>query len=254
MAYVHFDTTEPPVNRDYTILFEDRELLVVDKPGNLPCHPGGRYFTHTLWGLLKTDYPEVPFFFVNRIDRETSGIVLVAKTGAAAKNCQRQFNTGTVLKTYQVIVEGDFPNGSIRANGYLLKDEKSLIRKKQRFYPVHESKTIPPKAKPCCTEFHLIRKCGGKSLVAAQPITGRLHQIRVTLFSLGYPVMGDKIYGVDDTLFIRFINDHLTDADRRKLCLSRQALHAESFELNHPSSGKRIRFFSGLPEDMACFF
>ena len=190
-----FQPMRTAVRRDYSILFEDHNLLALNKPGNLPCHPGGRYFAHTLWGLLKSNYPEDSIFFVNRLDRETSGIVLVAKTRVAAENCQRQFIAGTVRKKYRVIVEGDFPGGIIRADGYLFKDERSLIRKKQRFLHRHESKTLLVKAKPCCTLFRLIRKSDGKSLVLAEPVTGRLHQIRATLFSLGYPVTGDKIYG-----------------------------------------------------------
>lgn len=254
LEYVHFDLTEPPINRDYSILFEDQTLLVLDKPGNLPCHPGGRYFAHTLWGLLKSDFPEGSFFFVNRIDRETSGIVLIAKTRAAAKHCQRQFNGGTVRKKYRVIVEGEFPGGIICSKGYLLRDEKSLIRKKKRFFHGHGSKTVPADAKPCCTLFRLIQKHGGKSLIAVEPKTGRLHQVRATLSSMGYPVTGDKIYGVDETFFLRFIDDRLTVSDRRKLCLSRQALHGASLELNHPVSGRKVRFFSRLPEDMADLF
>ena len=94
VAYVGFDEAEPPVSIDYDILFEDDALLVVNKPGNLPCHPGGRYFKHTLWHLLSRRYDTAPLCFVNRIDRETSGIVLVAKTPFAAKDCGRQFAAG----------------------------------------------------------------------------------------------------------------------------------------------------------------
>ena len=254
LEYIHSSPPEPPVAEDYSILFEDHTLLVVNKPGNLPCHPGGRYFAHTLWGLLKSNYPEDSIFFVNRIDRETSGIVLIAKTRDAAINCQKQFLAGAVRKRYGVIVEGDFPKGIIHADGYLQRDQESLIRKKQRFFYPHELKILPTTAKICSTSFLLIQQYDGKSLVAAKPVTGRLHQIRATLLSLGYPVTGDKIYGVDETLFLRFIEDGLTDLDRRRLCLSRQALHAEFLELNHPASGKRIQFFSHLPEDMAGFF
>lgn len=93
LAYVGFDETEPPVRIDYDILYEDEVLLVVNKPANLPCHPGGRYFKHTLWHLLTVRYDPAPLYFVNRIDRETSGMVLVAKSpwqpGTAAGNLPR---------------------------------------------------------------------------------------------------------------------------------------------------------------------
>jgi 23S rRNA pseudouridine955/2504/2580 synthase/23S rRNA pseudouridine1911/1915/1917 synthase len=227
---------------------------VINKPGNLPCHPGGRYFRNTLWHLLKTETTEKSFFFVNRIDRETSGIVLVAKTAAAAKNCQQQFQSGLVRKVYLVVVEGDFPSGLVCAEGFLLKDETSLIRKKQRFTPVDSGSGISGESRRCFTRFHLIDRRQGKSLVSAFPVTGRLHQIRATLSSLGYPVAGDKIYGVDETLFLRFIENRLTEEDRNRLCLRRQALHAESLELTHPVDGQRLHFKAEMPRDMSRIF
>lgn len=254
VAYVQFNRTEPSIRRDYSILFEDETLLVINKPGNLPCHPGGRYFNHSLWGLLQTDYPGSSFFFVNRIDRETSGIVLLAKTSAAARYCQKQFNEGTVRKNYWVIIEGDFPSSEIFADGFLEPDEGSPVRKKKRFLDRRYGGACSKSAKPCKTKFKLIQKGEGRSLVCAEPLSGRLHQIRATLCSLGYPVTGDKIYGVDDTLFLRFIEDRLTASDLHKLCLRRQALHARFLEMTHPVSGERIHFSAQLPEDMANFF
>ena len=254
LEYLHSDLPEPPVEKKYSILFEDEALLVVDKPPNLPCHPGGRYFAHTLWSLLKSDHSMDTIFFVNRIDRETSGIVLIAKNGSAASHCQQQLLDGTLKKKYLVMVEGDFPGEPVRAEGFLKRDKNSLIRKKQRFIAVNGSKKVSEKAKKCCTLFHAVQKCNGKTLISAEPVTGRMHQIRATLCSLGYPVTGDKIYGVDETLFLKFINDLLTDSDLLELFLPRQALHSESLELTHPENGKRVRFFSRLPEDMAGFF
>lgn len=254
LAYVNFDTAEPPVQWGYTVLFEDAHLLVVDKPGNLPCHPGGRYFRHTLWHVLKTEHGLSYLSFVNRIDRETSGLVLVAKTPSAARNCRRQFDDGSVGKRYLAAVDGMFPERAIRAAGFLCRDETSPVRKKQRFFPVTDAPPVPPGARQCCTVFQRVARQGLRSLVAAQPVTGRLHQIRATLFSLGYPVVGDKIYGADDTFFIRFIDDQLTEEDRRRLVLPRQALHAESLQLRHPATGDHLHVSAPVPEDMAGLF
>ncbi len=187
LEYLQPEREEPPVNKNYSIIFEDRALLVINKPGNLPCHPGGRYFRNTLWGLLKTRPAGEPFFFVNRIDRETSGIVLLAKTAAAAKKCQRQFQSGTVRKIYVVVVEGDFPSGRLCAEGWLSRDETSPIRKKQRFFPMGSELDIPGQSQRCLTRFRLIDKFRGRSLVSAFPETGRLHQIRATLFPWDIP-------------------------------------------------------------------
>ncbi len=254
LEYLQPEEEEPPVSTNYSIVFEDRALLVINKPGNLPCHPGGRYFGNTLWGLLKTRTGGEPFFFVNRIDRETSGIVLLTKTPAAAKNCQGQFQSGTVRKIYLVAVEGDFPSGPLCAEGWLSRDETSQIRKKQRFSPMDSEPEIPDESQRCLTQFRLIDRCRGRSLVSACPETGRLHQIRATLSSLGYPVVGDKIYGVDDTLFLKFIEKRLTEEDRSRLCLQRQALHSESIELKHPEDGRRLHFKAEMPKDMAELF
>jgi 23S rRNA pseudouridine955/2504/2580 synthase/23S rRNA pseudouridine1911/1915/1917 synthase len=214
LTYEGFDETEPPVRIDYDILFEDDALLVVNKPGNLPCHPGGRYFNHTLWHLLTTRYEGAPLYFVNRIDRETSGIVLVAKTLFAARDCGRQFAAGSVQKRYLVAVFGDFPAEPVCAKGGLCRDDISPVHKKQRFLPSEAQGRDARPLKLCRTGFQLLRRNEGLSLLSAVPLTGRLHQIRATLFSLGYPVVGDKIYGPDDTLFLRFIDDRLTAEDR----------------------------------------
>jgi len=241
---------EPPVIKDYTILFEDEDLLVVDKPGNLPCHPAGRYFTHTLWYLLKEDLGLDYLSFVNRIDRETSGIVLISKSARASKNCGDQFKAGTVLKRYMVAVEGDFPKETVLAEGYLCREELSPVRKKRKFIFKDTSGKIPPDVEACCTRFNLVRQDGPISLVEAEPKTGRLHQIRATLCSLGYPVVGDKIYGVDDTLFLRFIEDQLTEKDRKCLRLNRQALHASILSITHPANNKEIQWHAPMPEEI----
>jgi RluA family pseudouridine synthase len=254
LTYVGFDETEPPVSVDYDILFEDDALLVINKPGNLPCHPGGRYFKHTLWHLLTTRYEAALLFLVNRIDRETSGIVLLAKTPSAAKDCGRQFAAGSVQKRYLVAVTGEFPAKTVYAEGGLCRDEVSPVHKKQRFLPFELLDRYPHPVKICRTDFNRLRQNQGLSLLSAEPLTGRLHQIRATLFFLGYPVVGDKIYGPDDTLFLRFIEDKLTAEDKNRLLLPRQALHAESLQLRHPATGHKMHWVAPLPEDMAGLF
>jgi RluA family pseudouridine synthase len=254
LAYVGFDETEPPVRIDYDILYEDEVLLVVNKPANLPCHPGGRYFKHTLWHLLTVRYDPAPLYFVNRIDRETSGMVLVAKSPLAARDCGRQFAAGSVQKRYLVAVFGDFPAETVCAEGGLCRDDTSAVHKKQRFWPLELPGRQPHPVKPCRTDFKRLRRTRGLSLLAAEPLTGRLHQIRATLYSLGYPVVGDKIYGPDDTLFLRFIEGGLTAEDKNRLLLPRQALHAESLQLHHPGTGRKMHWTAPLPEDMAHLF
>jgi RluA family pseudouridine synthase len=236
---------EPPVNRCYQVLHEDEELLVIDKPAPLPCHPGGRFFNHTLWALLKEGRGVAKPVFINRLDRETSGIVLLAKTSQAAKCCREQFANQLVEKHYLVLVEGEFPAGTMQADGWLAPDPTSTIRKKVGFFPAGGQ--VPPGAKSAGTSFRLLATNNVMSLLAAQLHTGRCHQIRATLCSLGYPVAGDKLYGVDEQLFLRFQEDSLTPADHGRLRLKRQALHASCLRILHPTTGRELSFTAPLP-------
>jgi RluA family pseudouridine synthase len=244
----HFNNVdEPIVIKDFSIVFEDEFLLAVNKSGDLPCHPAGRYFNNTLWALLKSRRGPDHLSFVNRIDRETSGIVLIAKDPETALNCRRQFEERRVEKRYTAVVEGVFPEGDVSSPGYLAKDPDSPVRKKQRFFqeiPAGEN----PKA--CLTEFRKIMEVNGLSLIAAVPLTGRMHQIRATLSALGYPIAGDKLYGVDETLFLRFIEGRLSVRDRLRLRIPRQALHAHRLRMLHPRTARPIELHAPLPADM----
>jgi RluA family pseudouridine synthase len=211
------DIPEPPVPTDFDILHEDAELLVLAKPPGLPVHPAGRYFAHTLWGLLRErGYDDL--HFLSRLDRETSGVLLAAKTPDALARLQRQ----PTAKTYLVVVEGEFPD-ALEAIGWLSRDPASVIRKKRRFS--HERLGTSGE-QSATTRFRRLACGQGLSLLQANLLTGRTHQIRATLCSLGFPVVGDKIYGRDETWFLRFRDDRLTPADHAALRLPHQALHS----------------------------
>lgn len=250
LEYLPGDMAEPPVDMRFSVLYDDPWLLAVDKSGYLPCHPGGRYFNHTLWARLKHKFNLASVFFVNRIDRETSGIVLAAKTPEAAAALRTQFDAHQVVKRYIAVVEGLFPSRVISACGFMLRDHESLIRKKFRFYPETDETAFPAGAKACRTRFRNLESRNGLSIIEAMPETGRLHQIRATLAALGYCIVGDKIYGVDETLFLRFIQEQLSPEDRLRLRLPRQALHAAELHFRHPATGTMIRLHAPLPADM----
>ena len=249
LVYLMPALVEPPVDANYAVLHEDADLLVINKPAPLPCHPGGRFFAHTLWALLKEGHTLANPRLVNRLDRETSGIVLVAKNKAAARQCQEQFAQRRVEKVYLVVVEGDFSGTplTVEAAGWLGPDPDSTIRKKMRLYPTQND--APPGAMECSTTFRRLANAGNGSLslLEARPHTGRCHQIRATLLHLGFPVVGDKLYGVDEQLFLRFKEGRLSAADHARLRLPRQALHAASLRLSHPASGKALEFSAPLP-------
>ncbi len=253
VAFICHDLPEPPVALSYQVIHEDRDLLVVNKPAPLPCHPRGRYFRHTLWALLKEERNGQYFSFVNRIDRETSGIVLIAKNKKAARDCQRQFISQQVDKQYLAVVIGLFPP-QIDCRGYLIDDRGSSIRHKVLFTPISAEAGLEDDGKRVHTEFRLLRTVDRFSLIAARPHSGRRHQIRATLAALNFPLLGDKLYAADEGLFLRFTEGRLEEADKNYLAMNRQALHASRLSFRHPNGGKKLSFHAPLPSDMEIFW
>jgi len=241
------DLPEPPVDDAVGVIYEDRALLALDKPGNLPCHPGGAYFNHTLWAILKERFGLREPALVNRLDRETSGLILVAKTPQAARSCRAQFASRQVDKRYRVLVEGLFP-ADWTARGLMQDEVGGPVRKRRRFVP--DAAPTDASGEWAATRFRRLAAGGGISLVEAVPETGRLHQIRATLLALGFPVVGDKLYGTDPTRFLRFCRGGLTDDDRTALRMERQALHAASLRLRYPATERWVEWEAPLPADM----
>lgn len=243
LEYHVADIPEPEVDASYSILYEDNDILAVDKSGDLPCHPAGPFYRNTLWFILKKRYGEV--FPVNRLDRETSGIVLWAKNRRVAAQLAAQL--GTMRKRYVALVHGKFTE-EIEADGFLERDSASIVRKKRRFV-CHDSGN----GQRAVTLLRPVWWNEKYSLVEALPRTGRLHQIRATLCSLGFPLVGDKLYGIDDAFYLKIKDDLFTAEERAALLLPRQALHAAGLEFTHPESGDVIRLESPLPAEFSSF-
>lgn len=259
MEFMADDIPEPPVCFDIGIVHEDYDVMVINKPPNLPAHPAGRYFNNTLWAWLKTHRCIEAPMLVNRLDRETSGLLLVAKTQQAEAFCRAQFAQRRVVKRYVALVEGEFP-ATFQARGWLVPDPESGVFKKRRFAASQvgsgvggqgSEKSLDSSAEWAETDFFRVASRNGISQVEALLHTGRLHQIRATLCSLGFPVVGDKVYGPDPMMFVRFCADALTAEDRVRLRMDRQALHAMELEFQHPSTGKTLHFDAPMPADMA---
>ena len=241
--------TEPEVDPSYSVVLERPGFLVVSKSGCLPVHPSGCYFRNTLLMLMKERYGEL--FVVNRLDRETSGLVVLAKDAETAGILSGLFSSRQVEKTYLAVVFGTFPAGTVVKNGWLSSDPGSPVRKKRRF-----TETAPgtEDAEPCSTEFICLKSSAAFSLVECRPHTGRLHQIRATLCSCGFPLVGDKLYGPDDTIFLRFTDEAMTDADRAALVLPTQALHAWRLRFTMPGTDEVIECESSPPDAMLKLF
>jgi 23S rRNA pseudouridine955/2504/2580 synthase len=230
---------EPEVDTNISILFEDEYFLVVSKSGDLPVHPAGRYKKNTLLEILKSQYNQ-DISIVHRLDRETSGIILVAKNPKSASRLHRLFSERHILKEYIVYIYGNFPD-HFNACGWIGRDLQSKIRKKQIFSINQE-----PNFQETHTEFQILERFGNISKIIAKPITGKMHQIRASLHSLGFPVVGDKIYGLSEDIFLDFIQT----GNAPNYPISRQALHAHKIEFQHPFTNEFHSFFAEEPEDM----
>ena len=237
------DIEEPPADMDYKVIFEDEHLLVIDKPGNLCVHPSGPYFKHTLWYLLKERYGDI--HLVNRLDRETSGLLIAAKNPKCAAILAKMQND--ISKCYLVMVHGEVPQ-HFTAKGFLFDDAASNVRKKRKFAPGERPPAGALKIESSWTEVTCLEQKEGYSLAAAELKTGRMHQIRATMFSSGFPVVGDKLYGKDENLFLKLRTDSLTQEDKELLLLPCQALHSARLAFTHPVTNEKLLFTSSLPE------
>jgi RluA family pseudouridine synthase len=235
LFYVPSGRPEPKVSRGYRTLYDDPWLLAVHKPANLPVHPSGRYFRNTLLCLLAADRGEdldgTDLRIVHRLDRETSGLILFAKGRASASALSQQFENREVRKDYLAIVHGRPDSHRFLVDAPIGKDLDS---------PVRKAMTVTKDGRPARTGIRVLREGPEHALVAARPHTGRLHQIRVHLRHVGHPVVGDKVYGLDPGLFIRFAAGTLTPEDRGKLLWHRQALHAWKIAFRHPHDGRDL--------------
>lgn len=230
---------------DFTILEETRELLVVDKPAGMLVHPSKPGGPRTLWdGVRDLLSYEVAnggqVSIINRLDRETSGVTLIAKTSAAAREAAMAMAAGKVRKEYVAVVWG-WPDW----------DELEVEAPILRLGEVGETRiwlkrAVHPAGARAVTGLRVLERrvrAGGSgekiALVRARPLTGRTHQIRVHLAHVGYPVVGDKIYGPDEAWYLRFVEGGWTDEMAAALWLPRHALHSAALELEWRGEARR---------------
>ncbi len=253
---------EEPVPTEIPVLFEDEHFLAVDKPPNLPVHPSARYHKNTLINLLKAERPGAFLSLVHRLDRETSGVIMVAKTAAADRALKRQFELrDDVEKTYYAITWGHPRRGGRDAHdetGESFRYECRVELDPDNPHRVKMRLGDGPDSLHSATRFtvHETKERLGRTYarVTCDLETGRQHQIRLHLASLGTPIVGDKLYGPDQELFGRGVDNELTEGDVALLELPRHALHARRLSFTHPVGGARITVDAGIPADLADFW
>jgi RluA family pseudouridine synthase len=233
---------EPEIDDRITIIYEDEWFVAVDKTGNLPVHPAGRYFNNTLVAILQQRYRR-KVYPLHRLDRETSGVILLAFEGETVGMLSAMLAKGS--KEYLALVHGTFPDEEIIIDLPLGRDSESAVNKKRKAWPGG--------SEPATTRLQKVVAAGDISLIRCFPETGRLHQIRAHLLAAGYPIVGDKLYGRDETAFLTFIEHGLTADLAERLILPRQALHAARLVFLHPHSKKDIDLRAPLPEMFAEF-
>ena len=247
------DFTIQPENIPLEVVYEDADVLVINKPAGLVVHPGHGNYEHTLLNALAYYFqqtqahldinnPEIGL--VHRIDKDTSGLLLIAKTPEAKTNLGKQFFDHTTERTYNALVWGTFTEESGTITGALARDTRD--RTIYRIYDLDEN----PNAKEAITHWRVLERFPYVTLVESRLETGRTHQIRVHMKSIGHPLFADEKYGGMEILkglrtqkYSQYIHNCFA------LC-PRQVLHAKTLGFTHPRTGERMFFDSPWPTDI----
>ena len=241
-----------PENIPLDIVYEDIDLMIINKPAGLVVHPGSGNYRGTLlngvaWYLQKEN-PSVSeeslprFGLVHRIDKNTSGLLVVAKTDKAMSHLAKQFYDHVVNRRYAALVWGDLKEDKGTINAHVGRHQR--FRKKYEAYPDGDQ------GKEAITHYTVLERLGYVTLVECVLETGRTHQIRVHMKHIGHPIFNDDIYGGDKIMKGTVFSKYKQFVDNCFSICNRQALHAKTLGFIHPTSGKEVFFDSEFPDDI----
>ncbi|MCA9529708.1 MAG: RluA family pseudouridine synthase [Myxococcales bacterium] len=234
---------EPDAPREFGVVYEDDDVLVVDKPAGLPMHPSASYHKNTLTYVLRERYGDGAPQIAHRLDRETSGIVVCAKHVEAERALKRCFEDRRTQKRYVAIVRGRVLEAGGRIDAPLGQAEEGPH--------VMMGVRAAGDGQSAVTEYEVVERRDAHTLVALRPLTGRQHQLRVHLASIGHPIVGDKLYGPEGAApFLERIETGLTPALIARLGHARHALHAAALTMPHPRSEALLALSAPLPKDL----
>lgn len=248
LAHPPFENRVDPENIPLDIVYEDDVLLVINKPAGLVVHPGHGNYTGTLVNALAFHFENLPMNssnrpgLVHRIDKDTSGLMVIAKTEEALAHLARQFEYKTSEREYIALVWGNVKEDSGTIEGNISRHLKD--RMQMAVF------TDPEVGKPAVTHYKTIERFGYVTLVSCKLETGRTHQIRVHMKYIGHTLFNDERYGGHEILKGTTFTKYRQFVENCFKILSRQALHAKTLGFEHPATGEMMRFDSELPEDM----
>lgn len=246
-----YDNTIEPEDIPLDIIYEDSELMVINKPAGLVVHPGCGNWHGTLVNAVAWHLKDVPTYdpndpevgLVHRIDKDTSGLLVIAKTPNAKTKLGLQFFNKTTHRSYNALVWGNLTEDNGRIEGNIGRDPKERMRMTV-FPPGSET------GKPAVTHYHVMERFGYVTLVECVLETGRTHQIRAHMKHIGHPLFADERYGGTEILRGNRTGSYRQFIENCFKTCPRQALHAKTLGFIHPTTGKQMDFTSPLPDDM----
>ena len=246
------DSSIQPEEIPLDIVYEDDDVMVVNKPAGMVVHPGAGNFNGTLINAVAWHLRDLESFdandpqvgLVHRIDKDTSGLLVVAKTPDAKTSLGKQFFNKTTHRAYNALVWGNLSDDTGRIEGNITRDPKDRLR----------MKVVAPDSgigKPAVTHWRVLERFGYTTLVECVLETGRTHQIRAHMKAIGHPLFGDERYGGTEILWGQRSSTYKAFVRNCLAVCPRQALHAKTLGFVHPRTGQQMDFDSQWPADFA---